>query len=82
MSRGSIFDPEGEQTEHSGTRFMGPRADNISHMPPDVVDGKVSPEEAEDLEELEAANEEVERQRDAKTNPEDEGIDEGLESEP
>ena len=86
MPRDSIFDPEGEQTEHSGTRFMGPRADNISHMPPDVVDGKVSPEEAGDLEDLEAANDQVERERDAKTNPEDDAVDEGLggglESEP
>jgi hypothetical protein len=63
MSRGSIFDPEGEQTEHSGSRYTGPRADNVSHMPPDVVDGKVNPEEAADLEEL-AAEEDVERQRD------------------
>ncbi len=44
----SIFDPEGGQTEHSGNRYMGPSADNDSHMPPDVVDGKVSDEEAEE----------------------------------
>ncbi|HEY7117764.1 MAG TPA: hypothetical protein VH475_14340 [Tepidisphaeraceae bacterium] len=48
MTRQSIFDPEGDQTEHSGTRFMGPQADNISHMPPDVVDGKVEEAEAEE----------------------------------
>ena len=42
----SIFDPEGGETEHSGNRNMGPKANNISHMPPDVVDGKVSDEEA------------------------------------
>ena len=42
----SIFDPTGGETEHSGSRNLGPRADNISHMPPDVVDGEVSAEEA------------------------------------
>ncbi|HWE03802.1 MAG TPA: hypothetical protein VG326_15465 [Tepidisphaeraceae bacterium] len=41
----SIFDPEGGETEHSGNRNMGPSADNDSHMPPSVVDGKVSEEE-------------------------------------
>ena len=63
MSRGSIFDPEGWATEHSGTRYMGPPADNNSHMPPDVVDGKVSEEEAADLEKLAQANDEVEREK-------------------
>ena len=46
----SIFDPEGGETEHSGNRYMGPEADNDSHMPPDVVDGKVSDEEAAEQE--------------------------------
>jgi hypothetical protein len=44
MSR-SIFDPTGPYTEHSGNRNMGPQADNISHMPPDIIDGEVSDEE-------------------------------------
>jgi hypothetical protein len=71
MPRDSIFDPEGTQTEHSGNRFMGPQADQDSHMPPSVVDGKVSPEEAADLEELAGANDELEaeRARDEKTTP-------------
>ena len=59
MPRESIFDPEGNQTEHSGSTFMGPRADNLSHLPSDVSDGKVSEEEAADLEELAGANEEA-----------------------
>jgi hypothetical protein len=43
----SIFDPTGPETEHSGTRYMGPKADNDSHMPPDVTDGKVDEEDLE-----------------------------------
>ncbi|HWE96067.1 MAG TPA: hypothetical protein VG269_19040 [Tepidisphaeraceae bacterium] len=46
----SIFDPTGGETEHSGSRNMGPAADNISHMPPDVVDGEVPTDEALDTE--------------------------------
>ncbi len=75
MSRGSIFDPEGWGTEHSGNRYMGPSAENISHLPPDVVDGKVDEEEdeeSEDLDALAAAREEAEREREDrqdKTNP-------------
>jgi hypothetical protein len=46
----SIFDPEGGETEHSGQTFTPQRADQNSQMPPDVVDGKVSEEEARDLE--------------------------------
>lgn len=37
----SIFDPTGPQTEHSGTRNLGPVASNISHMPAEVTDGEV-----------------------------------------
>ena len=37
----SIFDPDGDATEHSGNRNLGPHAGSISHVPPDVVDGKV-----------------------------------------
>ena len=35
----SIFDPGGGETEQSGSTFLGPHADNISHLPPDVADG-------------------------------------------
>jgi hypothetical protein len=63
MPRDSIFDPEGGQTEHSGNRYMGPRADQDSHMPPSVVDGEVGEEEAADLEKLAEANEDVEAER-------------------
>jgi len=42
----SIFDPTGGETERSGSRFTGPEAENISHMPPDVVDGEVEDDEA------------------------------------
>lgn len=44
----SIFDPTGGETEQSGSRNLGPTAKNISHMPPDVVDGNVSEQEAAD----------------------------------
>lgn len=40
----SIFDPTSGQTERSGSRFTGPDAENISHMPPDVVDGNAEGE--------------------------------------
>ncbi|HET6250429.1 MAG TPA: hypothetical protein VFE47_22265 [Tepidisphaeraceae bacterium] len=53
----SIFDPTGGQTEHSGNRNMGPQADNISHMPPDVVDGEVSDEEVAEQEAMRAKEE-------------------------
>ena len=43
MTRG-IFDPTGGETEHSGSTHLGPRAGNISHMPPDVVDGEAEGE--------------------------------------
>lgn len=41
----SIFDPTGNETERSGSRYMPPDADQISHMPPDVIDGRVEEEE-------------------------------------
>jgi hypothetical protein len=63
MTRESIFDPEGHQTEHSGSTFTPPRADSNSHMPPDVVDGEVSAEEAAYLDKLAGANEEAEQAR-------------------
>ena len=34
----SIFDPTGPETEHSGTRNLGPEAGNISHMPPEIIE--------------------------------------------
>jgi hypothetical protein len=40
----SLFDPTGPNTERSGNRYTGPDAANISHMPPDVVDGVVDPD--------------------------------------
>ena len=36
----SIFDPTGGETERSGSTHLGPAASNISHMPPDLTDGK------------------------------------------
>ena len=42
----SIFDPTGGETEHSGSRNLGPDASEISQMPPDIVDGVVDPDEA------------------------------------
>jgi len=62
MARESIFDPEGHQTEHSGSIFMGPRADNLSHLPPDVSDGEVDEREKSDLEKLAQANAERARE--------------------
>jgi hypothetical protein len=69
MARESIFDPEGNQTEHSGSRYMGPRADNISHLPPDISDGKVSAEEAADLEALARAIDENKAEGDKRAQP-------------
>lgn len=40
MSR-SIFDPTGDETEHTGSRHTPPAADQISKMPADAVDGKL-----------------------------------------
>ena len=37
---------------------MGPRADNNSHLPPDVADGEVGEEESADLDALARAVEE------------------------
>ena len=36
----SVFDPTGGEAERSGSPNLGPDAANISHMPPDVVDGE------------------------------------------
>lgn len=37
----SIFDPTGPNTERSGSRYLGPDADNRSHMPESAIDGVV-----------------------------------------
>ncbi len=42
----SIFDPGGRETERSGSTFRSEEAHNRSHLPPDVTDGDVSPEQA------------------------------------
>jgi hypothetical protein len=44
----SIFDPTGGETEHSGSRNLGPDASEISHMPPDITDGVVDADEEDD----------------------------------
>ena len=69
MSRESIFDPRGNQTEHSGSTFLGPRADNNSHLPPDVSDGEVGEREKTDLEKLAQANAEIDRERGQQSQP-------------
>jgi hypothetical protein len=81
MSRESIFDPRGNQTEHSGSTFTPPRADNNSHMPPDVIDGEVGPQEDSDLQKLAQAVDESEAERlndlsTGKTDPDDAARDE------
>jgi hypothetical protein len=43
----SIFDPDGGETEHSGSTHMGPDASNISHLPPDLVDGEAEADDDE-----------------------------------
>jgi hypothetical protein len=52
----SIFDPGGGETERSGSRNLGPAANNASRMPPDVVDGEVEEEEATSTAETDAAH--------------------------
>ena len=37
----SIFDPTNPDVERSGSRYLGPDAGDVSHMPSDIVDGKV-----------------------------------------
>jgi len=34
----SIFDPTGNETEHSGSQNLGPDASEISHMPPGLAE--------------------------------------------
>jgi hypothetical protein len=42
----SIFDPSGPNTEHSGSRYMGPDAANISHLPTVLADENAEMDEA------------------------------------
>ena len=60
----SIFDPDGGETERSGSRFGSEDAQNRSHMPPDTVDGRVSEEEQADVEGNKAKNDPDAAQRD------------------
>ena len=53
----SIFDPTGGETERSGSMHSGPPADNSSHMPPDLIDGKVENDEVESMEAARGADE-------------------------
>ena len=48
----SIFDPDGRETERSGSTFTSAHAADRSKLPPDVTDGEVSPEEATDAESI------------------------------
>jgi hypothetical protein len=50
----SIFDPDGGETERSGSAFGPEAAENRSHVPPDTVDGEVSDEERADVESVES----------------------------
>lgn len=64
----SLFDPTGPETEHSGTRNLGPDAGNLSHLPPDVSDGKVKtdanqPDEDAETEQIARAEADEERDR-------------------
>ena len=71
----SIFDPSGPETEHSGTRNLGPEAINNSHMPPDVTDGDAEPDpnaadEEADTDQIAKAEVDRERENLDKTRPE------------
>ena len=71
----SIFDPSGPDTEQSGTRNLGPQASNISHMPPEVTDGKapaveeIGPDADEQTEEIAAAEADVEQEKSRDRHP-------------
>jgi len=43
----SIFDPSGDETEHSGSRFSPQDAKQSSKMPPNLVDREVPEAEEE-----------------------------------
>jgi hypothetical protein len=59
----SIFDPEGGQTERSGSRNLGPDAANISHVPPEVTDGEADATDGSDNAHLERLAKLAEDQR-------------------
>jgi hypothetical protein len=70
----SIFDPSGRETEHSGTRFTPPLGADISHLLPEIADGKVEidpnvPDTSPELEQI--AEEERLDASVAKTTPAD-----------
>ncbi|HEY2588409.1 MAG TPA: hypothetical protein VGI81_21895 [Tepidisphaeraceae bacterium] len=70
----SIFDPTGPETEHSGTRNLGPDGGNLSHLPPDVAEGKVGPDPNQpdaDAETEQIAEAEVEEEADRDRKPPD-----------
>ena len=50
MSRNSIFDPSGPNTERSGNTFSGPDAAQLSHMPESAIDGVVEKPRADTVE--------------------------------
>jgi hypothetical protein len=66
-----MFDPTGGDVERGGSRNVGPDADNISHMPPDVVDGNVDETEWAKADEDTATQQiaEAEAEREQKRNP-------------
>lgn len=71
----SIFDPTGPETEHSGSRNLGPEAINNSHMPPNVMDGVIdadldAPDEDTETESIAEVEREREAKDEAKTRPE------------
>ena len=73
MSR-SIFDPTGQETERSGTRFTPPSAADISHLRPEIADGTAetdpnTPDTSPELEQI--AKEEQANATVADTTPKD-----------
>ena len=74
----SIFDPTGSDTEHSGTRNLGPDAGDVSQMPSDVTDGKVEHAQSAPTDQNDAtdkiASAEADVERDAKRNPDREQL--------
>jgi hypothetical protein len=52
----SIFDPNGRETERSGSTFGAEAPDNRSRMPESVADGKVTPGEAAEAKAVEDAD--------------------------
>jgi hypothetical protein len=65
----SLFDPTGPETEHSGSRNLGPDPADASHMPPDLTDGipedrqADAPDQDEQTEQIEQAEEDRNRTR-------------------